>query len=96
MTLFLDHDVLRSEATRLSETSAYVEALAPSIPIDVDGGVGAAAILGIISIFAESAGELSLALAGFGDVVSESVDRYSEQDLAAADQVNAALWEEQR
>ncbi|MDI9895976.1 hypothetical protein QM797_14720 [Rhodococcus sp. IEGM 1381] len=96
MTLFVDHDALRSEAARLSETSAYVDALAPSIPGNVDGGVGTAAILGIMSIFVESAGELSVALAGFGDAVSESADRYSEQDLAAADQVNAALWEEQR
>ena len=96
MTLFVDHDALLSEALRLSETSAHVDALAPTIPGDVDGGVGTAALLGIMSILVESAGELSLVLAGFGDVVSESVNRYSEQDLAVADQVNAALWEEQR
>lgn len=96
MTLYVDKDALRSEAARLSETSAYVDALAASIPGDVDGGVGTAAILGIMSMFAESASQLTLSLAGFGDVVSDSVDRYSEQDLASADQVNVALWEEHR
>lgn len=96
MTLFVDPVALQSEAARLSEAADYVDTLATSIPGDVDGGVGTAAVFGIMSILVESAGELSLALAGFGDVVSESVDRYSEQDLYAADQVNAALWEEHR
>lgn len=94
MTLFVDPEALRSESNRLSGASALVDGLAASLPHTTDGGVGTAAITGLLSIFAESGGELTCALAAFADVLTESVDRYAEQDLATADEINAAWWKE--
>lgn len=94
MSLFVDQDALRGEALKLAEASVPVDELAATLPVDVDGGIGTAAILGILAIFAESGGELASALAGLGDVLTECVDLYSGQDLAAADALNSASWTE--
>ena len=66
--------------------------LAASLPTNIDGGIATAAILGIMSIFAESAGELTSALAGFGELVTESATRYEQQDIYTADQINLLAW----
>ena len=92
MSLFVDQNVLQTEARRLGDASARVDELAASLPSSVDGGVGTAAVLGIISIFAESGGELMSGLAGIGDALTECLARYSEQDLAAAEEINSLAW----
>lgn len=94
MTLFVDQEVLQAEGRRLADASVRVDELATSIPSGVDGGVGTAAVLGIISIFAESGGELMSGLAGISDVLTECLARYSDQDLAAAEQINSSAWAE--
>lgn len=92
MSLFVDQDVLQTESRRLGDASARVDELAASLPSSVDGGVGTAAVLGIISIFAESGGELMSGLAGIDDALTECLARYSEQDFAAAEEINSLAW----
>ena len=57
MSLFVEPDVLWAEARALAAASNRADELAGSVPSSVDGGVGTAAILGILSVFAESGGE---------------------------------------
>ena len=58
------------------------------------GGIGTAAILGILSVFAESGGELVSGLRGMSDVLIECADRYADQDIATADSINNSVWVE--
>ncbi|ORI21183.1 hypothetical protein [Rhodococcus sp. 1168] len=92
MSLHVDQAALRAEAGKLADASSRLDELSVSLPTDVDGGIGSAAILGIVSVLVESGGELTSALAGFGDVLSECLDRYSEQDMVAAEEINSAAW----
>ena len=92
MSLFVEPDVLWAEARALAAASNRADELAGSVPSSVDGGVGTAAILGILSVFAESGGELVSGLRGMSDVLIECADRYADQDIATADSINNSVW----
>ena len=94
MSLFVEPDVLWAEARALAAASNRADELAGSVPSSVDGGVGTAAILGILSVFAESGGDLVSGLRGMSDVLIECADRYADQDIATADSINNSVWVE--
>ncbi|OZC50755.1 hypothetical protein CH267_22110 [Rhodococcus sp. 06-621-2] len=94
MSIVVDHEEIRLQAEYLNDAAVRVDEVAPSIPTAVDGGIGTAAILGILSNFVTSAGELVVGLAGMSGVLNECATRYAEQDIVAADEINLAAWAE--
>lgn len=94
MSISVDHDEIRLQAGYLNDAATRVDELASSIPDAVDGGVGTAAILGILTDFVASGGELATALAGMSVMLDDCAARYAEQDIVAADEINAAAWAE--
>lgn len=94
MSITVDHEEISVQAGSLKEVAVRVDEVASSIPVAVDGGLGTAAILGILSRFVASGGELVAGLAGAGAVLGECATRYAEQDVVAADEINAAAWAE--
>nr|WP_296775901.1 hypothetical protein [Rhodococcus sp. (in: high G+C Gram-positive bacteria)] len=92
MSIVVDHEEIRLQATYLGDAAGQLDQVAPSVPTAVAGGLGTAAILGILSNFVTSAGELVTGLAGLGVVLDECATRYAEQDIVAADEINAAAW----
>jgi hypothetical protein len=92
MSIVVDHEEIRMQAGYLNDAATRMDEVAPSIPTAVDGGIGTAAIFGILSNFVTSAGELVIGLAGMSGVLNECATRYAEQDIAAADEINAAAW----
>lgn len=94
MSITVDNEEIRVQAGLLNDSATRVDEVASSIPTTVDGGVGTAAILGILTNFVASAGELATGLAGASVVLDECAARYAEQDIVAADEINAAAWAE--
>lgn len=94
MSITVDQEEVRLQAGYVNDAAIRVDEIAPSIPSSVDGGIGTAAILGILSNFVTSAGELVVGLAGMSGVLNECATRYAEQDKVAADEINAAAWAE--
>lgn len=94
MSIVVDHEEIRMQAGYLNDAAIRVDEVAPSIPTAVNGGLGTAAILGILSNFVASTSELVTGLAGLGGVLDECATRYAEQDIVAADAINAAAWTE--
>ncbi|OZC49101.1 hypothetical protein CH289_18170 [Rhodococcus sp. RS1C4] len=94
MSIVVDHEEIRLQAGYVRDAATRVDEVAPSIPGAVDGGVGTAAILGILSNFVASAGELVSGLAGLNVTLNECATRYAEQDIVAADEINVAAWAE--
>ena len=90
----MDHEEVRTQAGYVNDAAVRVDEVAHSIPTTVDGGIGTAAILGILSNFVTSAGELVIGLAGMSDVLDDCATRYAKQDLVAADEINVAAWAE--
>ncbi|MGA9870709.1 MAG: hypothetical protein WBQ44_06155 [Rhodococcus sp. (in: high G+C Gram-positive bacteria)] len=94
MSIVVDHEEVRTQAGVLNDAAIRVDEVAPSIPTIVDGGIGTAAILGILANFVTSAGELVIGLGGMSGVLNDCAARYAEQDIAAADEINVAAWSE--
>ncbi|WP_338890591.1 hypothetical protein [Rhodococcus sovatensis] len=94
MSIVVDCEEVRVQAGYVNDAAIRVDEVAPSIPTVVDGGIGTAAILGILANFVTSAGELVIGLAGVSSVLDECATRYAQQDIVAADEINAAAWAE--
>ncbi|WP_072804078.1 hypothetical protein [Rhodococcoides yunnanense] len=94
MSIVVDHEEIRMQAGYLNDAAIRVDEIAPSVPTEVDGGVGTAAIFGILSNLVTSAGQLVIGLAGMSDMLNECATRYAEQDIVAADEINVAAWAE--
>lgn len=94
MSITVDHEEIRVQARLLNDSATRVDEVASSIPSAVDGGVGTAAILGILTNSVASGGELATGLAGASVVLDACAARYAEQDIVAADEINAAAWAE--
>lgn len=94
MSIVVDYEEVHVQAGYVNDAAIRVDAIAPSIPTAVDGGIGTAAILGILANFVTSAGELVAGLAGMSSVLDECATRYAEQDIFAADEINLAAWAE--
>ncbi|EID52759.1 hypothetical protein [Saccharomonospora xinjiangensis] len=81
----IDYGLLETIASALRSVSSDIDSLADSLPSSPDAGNGTAAIVVILSKFAENAGNLVVGAAAAAEAVMSAKVAYQENDLMSAD-----------